>query len=220
MSEMYKTEVDSFDKIFEFLTGDVNWEDYGGKWFRRLSPQRFQVVEILCWEEATGEEHPDGSHWVGLYEVDTSLEDLYKNVLESCGLEIDKSGDIISSHDGEVIVENSEDERWNIVMCEMMVGYGAKAQVAQWCGDDYNELFAKAAEEAKSLEDEEVFEERMNSPANAIGSTMREAMQGDFQSAMIRGLARGDDNARIMTIMHAGRKETEEAEVKLRPQEM
>lgn len=40
---------------FEFLTGDVNWKDYGGKWYRRIDPHMYYLIEFINFLDATNE---------------------------------------------------------------------------------------------------------------------------------------------------------------------
>lgn len=40
---------------FEFLTGDVNWKDYGGIWYRRTEPHIYYLIEFINFPNATGE---------------------------------------------------------------------------------------------------------------------------------------------------------------------
>ena len=50
----------------------------------------------------------------------------------------------------------------------------------------------------KIQEDEDYYEEKMNSPVNAIGSTAREFQRGDFDSAIVKGLQKGDKRCWLM----------------------
>jgi hypothetical protein len=42
-------------KKYKFLSGDVNWKDYGGKWYRSLGDHIYFVVEFINFEDATGD---------------------------------------------------------------------------------------------------------------------------------------------------------------------
>lgn len=216
ISDCYQTGVEAFDTVFEFLTGDVNWEDHGGKWFRRVSEDRFHVVEIFNWEETVGEaEAPDETYYVGLTEVDTSLDP--KSALDSCGFELHEDGSI-SCDSGDIMAEADDKDRQLFIICECMSGYGQSASLEQWDGDSLEELFTSAIEESNLMADnEEAYEKRMESPGNRIGSTRREMQRGDFDSAMLRGVARGDQTARLMSVIHFGREHTEELEDILAP---
>lgn len=208
----YKVGVEEFDANFEFLVGDVCWEDHGGKWFRRVNDTCFQVVEIFNWESAVGELEAEGmpAYHVDLVEIDVSLDS--SDAMESSGLHIDGEGNIVCSM-GDIIAGHDEGDRKQIVICECMHGHGNKAHLGQWDGDDYTELFRLALEESEVyLDHGEAYEEKMESQVNAIGSTVREMQRGDVHSAMMRGIARGDESSRIMGIMYFGREGLEEIE--------
>ena len=75
---------------FEFLTGDVNWKDYGGKWYRRTGDHEYYVIEFINWEDATGEPHPQGKYCVEVSSVDLSSGSAWSrnipNALRCCGI--------------------------------------------------------------------------------------------------------------------------------------
>lgn len=213
MTDYYKTESPEFDEKFDWLTGDMGWEDHGGKWCRRIGEgSLFHVVEIFNWVETVGEaEAPDDTYHVSLSEVDTDDEDRAKGALESCSFHFDEDGSIIA--DGDIIADIKDEDQWRRVVCEAMSGYGASAPLEQWGGDDYKELFAKAVAESNlMIDDEDAYEERMESPCNRLGSTRREYARGDMKSAMMRGLEQGNPSARLMSVMHYGREGTEALE--------
>ena len=202
---MYKTDVKAFDEAFEFLTGDVCWEDHGGKWCRQVSPSRFHVVSIFNWEETTGEEDGPTYH-LDISEVDTDDADRVSESLKSCGYEMEADGTIFIPYSGDVLCEASDEKTRRLILCECMHGYGAHAPLEAWDGDGLEPLFANAAKVSKNLsEDAEAYEAAMNRPVNALGSTAREYAQGDIKSPMMRGLSRGDQASEIMTIMYFGR---------------
>jgi len=210
--DAYKVGVEEFDEKFEFLIGDMDWEDHGGKWFRRVSRTCFQVVEIFKWEEAVGEAEAEDmpTYHVDLTEVDVSIDS--KSAMGYSGLEFDEKGNIVGGA-MDIVAEHDDEEKKQIVICECMHSAGSKAYLGQWDGDDYEELFKLAFADAESYADHgDAYEEKMESPGNAIGSTVREMQRGDFKSAMLRGIARGDENARILGIMHYGRDNVEEIE--------
>lgn len=86
-------------KKFEFLTGDVDWKDYGGKWFRMLDPHVYYVIEFINWEDATGKErHPSGNkYYVQCNVIDLSPGSPWHkqipNALKSAGWEHEKNID-------------------------------------------------------------------------------------------------------------------------------
>jgi len=42
-------------KNFEFLSGDLDWKDYGGKWYRHIGDDAYYLIEFINWPDATGE---------------------------------------------------------------------------------------------------------------------------------------------------------------------
>ncbi|RKZ05314.1 hypothetical protein DRQ25_16440 [Candidatus Fermentibacteria bacterium] len=85
---------------------------------------------------------------------------------------------------------------------EMLHSYGCKAPIEDWSGNNWHKMFREARKLSYELDDLESHEERMNRPVNALGSTAREFMQGDFRSGMLRGISEGKDDARIIGKMH------------------
>ena len=70
--------------------------------------------------------------------------------------------------------------------------------MGNWEGNAYRPLLRQAKNEANSLKDSARFNDAMRRPVNQIGSTALEYMQGDINSALVRGIAKGDPMARIM----------------------
>lgn len=207
----YETGVPAFDEVFEFLTGDVCWEDHGGCWYRQVSPSCFHVVRIFNWEEEVGEE--DGGYHVALSEVDTDNAERIKPALDSCGYALDRDGVIYTQHSGDVLCEADDEKSRRLILCECMHGYGAYAPIEDFDGPEFEPLFAAAVKASNELvEDPDAHEAAMNRPVNKLGSTAREYANGDINSAMMRGLSNGDAGARIMATMYHGRENLEQIE--------
>ena len=203
MDDAYKTGVQKFDEVFEFLTGDVCWEDHGGSWFRKVSNSRFHVVRIFNWEVETGE----GSGYnVDLVEVDTDDLDRLHPALESCGYAVDADSAVYVPYSGDVLCEGFDFKRRRLIFCECMHGYGSYAPIDDESGEKFEPLFLQMVKRSIELtEDEDAYEAAMNNPVNAIGSTAREYQQGDINSAIMRGLNKGDEKAAVMAVIHYGR---------------
>lgn len=209
---MSKTDFPEFDAAFEFLTGDVSWEDYGGMWCRRVD-HRFHVVKILNWEDAVGSagaSGTDGTHHIELVEVDTNDVEQAKSGLDSCGYYNDEDGNIVTDQ-GDILAELKDEGRWRLVICEAMAQCGHSAPLDQETGSDLSQLFNNVLIQSNTyVDDEEAYEKRMNRPVNRIGSTAREMQKGDINSALLRGLARGDEKAELMSVLTFGRESTKE----------
>lgn len=199
----YETGVAQFDEAFDFLTGDMDWEEYGGSWYRKID-HRFHVVKVFNWEEAVGEAEAseiDGTHHIDLVEVDTNDEERIKSALECCGYYADEDGNIVADS-GDMLAELKDEDTWRLVVCESMVAYGSYAHIRDFSGSNLHEMFATMVVESNQMvDDAEAYENRMNRPVNAIGSTAREMQRGDINSAILRGLSTGDKNAELMARM-------------------
>lgn len=198
-----KTGFAEFDATFDFLTGDMDWEEYGGSWYRKVD-HRFHVVKIFDWREAVGEDEAseiDGTHHIELVEVDTNDEDRIKPALECCGYYADEDGNIVCDS-GDMLAELKDEDTWRLIVCEAMVSYGSFANIHDYSGSDLDKMFATMLAESNQMVDNPgAYERRMNRPVNAIGSTAREMQRGDINSALLRGLASGDERAELMVRM-------------------
>jgi hypothetical protein len=186
-------------KNFKFLTGDVNWKDYGGKWYREALPGIYHVIELT--------DMPDACGWDATctYDVMLKVVDLH----EVNGKMIE---DAFRSYgiDREALADAHSDspEWWQVrdqlVLVEAMCGHGLYAPMGSWDGNAYKPLLAAARQRSHELEDEDTYEEAMERPVNRIGSTAFECMRGDMISAIARGLEPGrprNQEARIMAKM-------------------
>ena len=162
-------------KHFKWLTGDVDYLNYGGKWYRKVADTRYHVIELINYWDATGEKDMD-KYYVSLSEVDLESPQL-KEAIRSCGDE---------EYDSELMRVDS------------LASYGAKAPLGNWSGGNANKLLSEAKQESRSLDDPEAYETAMSRPVNALGSTAREYANGDFNSAIMRGIARQDKPAELM----------------------
>ena len=61
-----------------YLNGDVNWGQYGGKWYTRLGKGEYKVLEFINYEDATGEKYiPDWHHPEDKFTYVAEVKDLY-----------------------------------------------------------------------------------------------------------------------------------------------
>lgn len=141
-----------------------------------LGGRKYLVLEVIDLKDRTGE---------GEFCVDLALVDLDEV----------STATVRSAKD----CYGCEDEApRELVLVEMLYGYGAKAPLfsAQAGGRVVARRLGRS--EARKLD----IDAAMNRPVNAIGSTAREFMHGDFQSAMYRGIQEGRQDARIMAKMY------------------
>lgn len=181
-------------KLFRVLSGDRNFVDYGGKWYRKVAPGQYHILELTNMKEACGAD-ADSTYCVDLSEIDLCY--VSPKTLRSA---VDCCGD---KEDPEKLDE--------LVKVEMLHSYGSSGQLGQWCGNAYKPLMQEAREMSRELNDPEAHEKAMNRTCNRLGSTVRETMVGDFNSAMVRGMRAGDVSAGIMAKMHGIPQETIEA---------
>ena len=155
---------------FDFLVGDVNWEDYGGKWISpRLNNGDFDywlVIEFINWLDATGELF-DGNEFLAtiasVSPSEVSPEDL-DSAISCCGWE--------------------DMELNDITKVELLSSYGILAQLWQESGNDAEALLKKAKQAAPVVSG--LFGFFMDSPQNAIGSTGWDVIKGDLLAGLYK----------------------------------
>lgn len=85
-----------------------------------------------------------------------------------------------------------------LALVEMLFGYGAKAPLFSDEAGGRAVARRLGRSEARNLD----IDEAMDQPVNAIGSTAREYMNGDFLSAVVRGIQDGEQQARIVSKLY------------------
>jgi len=114
---------------FNFLTGDVNWSQYGGTWisqkFNNSDTDYWLVREIINWEER-GQSDPSGKYTVMLSKVCPSDYSQY---------DISQAMRFCFGDDG--FRENTSEE----VKVEALYDYGCYIQERSWNGNNYSILF-------------------------------------------------------------------------------
>lgn len=161
----------------------VEWEETYDGLIRHVTGRSFHRITVIDMDDAVGEEENKGHprFVVELAEVDL---------------------DAISDEERERALESvgaSDEELTDLGLAEALISYGLKAPLGDWSGNGEKTLVNKAKRESRRLEeDEDAHEAALDKPVNRIGSTAREFMVGDLDSAMARGLSKGDDTARLM----------------------
>ena len=139
-------------KAWTDIGSDVNWQDYGGCWARHISGTRYHVIRFEnCrdWGDGATGYHCD------LSEVDTSNPQLAA-AQRSCG------------DDG------TENESHPFAQVYCLHAYGAHAPLWQDSGTRVRELIRAAKRESRLLATNGAeYEERMDRPVNAIGTSAR-----------------------------------------------
>lgn len=171
---------------FQFLTGDVNWLEYGGKWHsQKLNNGEFDfwlVLELTNIHDATGEETGD-KYYVSLSAVSPNEAGKAQvaKALESCGME-------------------KADNLPDLALVECLHSYGLHAVLVQRSGSNAHKLIREVKREAAMVNG--LFGFYMDRPENRIGSTGWEMLRGDFNSALARTIASGSTEGRILAKMH------------------
>ncbi len=166
---------------FKFLTGDVNFTDHGGKWYRKVAPGRYHVIEL-----SNG--HGGSRYNVTLCEVDLFALACPNNegtaplcgALRSCGYALDAEQGIVNEYDGELVAKFGP--VFELVCVEAAHGYGCKAHLSDEYGSNWRKLMKAASRESRSLDDPDAYAEAMDRPVNALGTSARNYMLGNIFS--------------------------------------
>ena len=194
------------------IGSDINWQDYGGRWAKRLRPGAYLVLRFENMEECCGADHnPDELYiaevlCVDLREVTES--GALTSALRSCGVKLDARpiGEddeirLVQEHSGDVAValDPTNPEPFELCLVDACVGYGAYAPLHTESGPNQpinvrgrarafaEELIREEPANVKSPILPSRVDALMERPVNKIGSTGREYMRGDIYSAMRRG---------------------------------
>ncbi len=174
---------------FTFLTGDMNYTDYGGKWYRKVAPGRYHVIELMNWADAVGENEAaevGAKYNVALSEVDVFALARPNNegvpplcgALASCGYEINLSEGIVQKYDGAQVAPFGP--VFELVCVEAAHGHGNKAPISDENGNNWRKLMRAAVSESRSLDDAAAHTEAMDRGVNAIGTSAKNYMLGNL----------------------------------------
>jgi len=159
---------------FKFLTGDINWQDYGGKFIsKKLNNGDWNywlVIEVINWQDAVGEREAkevDAKYNVCLSAVSPQAagEENLHRAFKCHGMEGE------SEHE----VELRKDP---IVQVECLHGYGVSAPLWQADGNNLSKLMKEARKQAQ--QSEFLFGFYMDGSKNRIGNTGWDFISGDI----------------------------------------
>lgn len=141
------------------IGSDVNWSEHGGCWARHIDGARYHVIRFEnCREWGDG---ATGYH-VELSEVTIDNPQL-RAALESCDYPIDGRDAIGDPIHG-----------WEWMQVDALHSYGAKAPLFQESSANSWSLIRAAKRESRLLQTDSVeYQERMDRPVNAIGTSAR-----------------------------------------------
>lgn len=151
---------------FKFLTGDVNWQTYGGKFVsKRLNNGDFDyylVLDVINWHDATGDESQD-KYNVSIQAVSPMAagEEKVNQALGSMGL----SDDQMTQYENEPLIQ-----------VEALVTYGIFAQLYTANGNNLNEMLKTARREADLIHG--LFGFYMDRPENGLGQNGWQLIRG------------------------------------------
>jgi hypothetical protein len=153
---------------FQFLTGDVDWETYGGKWIsEKLNNGDFDywlILEFINWIEATGESYDGDEFLVEITAV--SPEEAGQDNIDSAlqGYDINDPNDLM--------------------IVEALSSYGISAHMWRESGNDADALLHKAKQAALVVAS--MFGFFMDRPQNRIGASGWEVIGGDLMGSLFR----------------------------------
>lgn len=165
---------------FSWLSGDVNWQDYGGKWVsNRQNNGQFDywfVIELINWENSCGRDADSlPTYNVSLSAVsfaDCPAADISR-ALDSWGITSEQMGQVTDS------------DTAAMMRVECLHSYGIHCPMSEASGNNYRQLIQQAKTEARNAAANDLAA-ALARPVNKIGSTGAEFMVGDVMSAIHR----------------------------------
>ena len=194
----------------------VLYEDTpGGKYIRCVGKLKYHMLEWTDMDDACGKGNKgEPRYCVELAEVDLLVAPRaqVEKALNSCGWTLKAFSPttlmpctITNDWDGSVVATGKR-VAWRLA--QTLHDYGAKAPLWRTATNNLKLGMREGrAESALLTEDRVAYAERMIKNVNALGSTTREFAQGDFTSAILRGVRAGNANARLMAKMHGASEE-------------
>jgi hypothetical protein len=153
---------------YKFLTGDVNWKTYGGKFVsQKLNNGDFDywlVLEVLNMPEATGDDdQPTYLVQVSAVSPDEAKEENLARAFQCCGF---------SDEDTEKYKNN------DLIKVEVLSDYGVSAPLWNASGNNIKKLLKEAHEQSQAING--LFGFFMDTPKNMVGSTGWDLIAGNL----------------------------------------
>jgi len=180
---------------FTWCTGDLNWEDYGGVWYRLIGNRAFHFIE---W--SPDEESDKGVGYVQLVEVDLMAlpQKNIRDALRCCGYVIAEDG-VVNDYDGAVVASWDDTSAMDLLIADCCRTYGCRAPLSDAHGKAKVRMIRAAIRESKqATASADAHDAAMARPVNRLGSTAAEFMRGDIGSAINRGKEAGDKAAKFL----------------------
>lgn len=149
---------------FKFLTGDINWKTYGGKFIsKKLNNGDFDywlVLDVINWHDATGEEDaPKYNVSIQAVSPQQAGDESLQHAFSCCGIEPEYQND-------------------PFVQVEALSDYGVFAQLWNKSGDNIKALMQEARKESAMIES--LFGLYMDAPENRAGSNGWDLIAGNL----------------------------------------
>ena len=158
---------------FRFLTGDVNWKEYGGKFisqkFNNGDFDYWLVLEVMNWEDATGKLGPGKSRYCVTLSVVAPSEVNDKE----CQRAFDFYG-----------IKDERKDIANDLLVEVFHSYGTTSTVWEGNGNNIEHLMRAARKEADITN--MLFGFVMDRPINALGSNGWDFVKGNPSAGLDR----------------------------------
>ena len=171
---------------FTFLTGDVNWLEYGAKWVSpKLNNGDFDywiVMDFNNMDEACGSDNKGQPK----YHIDLSAVSPHEAGEQNIARAYDCCG----------VVGEAREQADSLCLVECLHSYGTKALLWQSSGNNAHKLLKEARKQAACASG--LFGFYMDGAKNRIGTTGWEAIRGDINSGLARTIASGSTEGRIL----------------------
>lgn len=179
-----------------------------------LGGRAYAFACVIDVDDACGRENEGNPRYLAECKVvdlsELSPDDI-KSALRSYGMRLDEEEGVVHDYSGDIIAAPG-DPSFDLVLAELCQGYGCYAPAGseyvgscsgpvKWRPGARREARRVARRMARATRDEDKRADMMERPVNKIGSTAREYMTGDMNSAILRGIAAGDPDAEIMARM-------------------
>ena len=153
--------------IFRFLTGDCNWQQYGGKFIsKKLNNGDWDywlLIEVTNMWDSCGKEENLAQYNVCVTAVspEAAGKDNLKKAFECCGM------------------EDEENQKNKLVQVECLASYGVSANLWQGNGNNLNKLMREARAQAQLISSI-TFGFAMDRPENKLGNNGWDFISGNI----------------------------------------
>jgi len=152
---------------FFWLSGDVNYRQYGGTWIsQKLNNGEFNyyfMLELINWWDTVDEDQPQYLVTLSAVSPEQARKENIEAAKNCCGFK--------------TIIDDKQ-------LVYALYAYGISVPVITKRGSNYKKLLKEVKQKAQFVES--LFGFYMDRPVNAIGTTGWELLQGDLTSAMNR----------------------------------